>query len=353
MEPLKINSSQASDYSDSVKRAVKQIKGLEGKKKQIDTYYEYEKLGQLLADVKAGKLDKNTIAEDEMYIKGLQLEYQKHYLGGEEPTQCGSEVTNGVQGGKLNTPFDKKQPKLPPKESGDYKKPAPAPDKTPEPHVPEPDIPTKKKPEPDTKPEPENEKNVVKDNKDNIIVSGDNNVIIKAGSIAGKLMEGAAEAATEAEKRNEAMKNSKENYTAAFAEGKQVAKDLIGYTTTAEKQNAIRYIMKQSPATIMGFISGYNENDTVLGIKYGKGGLLNQIENEFGWTKSEKQETFSKVISTVLSWADSIGLEKDHSYKELFRMLEVVLHEDGKIDTESADYLIKELVSKGMARSGI
>ena len=61
MEPPKLNSS-----SDSVKRAVKQIKGLEGKKKQIDTYYEYEKLGQLLADVKAGKLDKNTIAEDEI-----------------------------------------------------------------------------------------------------------------------------------------------------------------------------------------------------------------------------------------------------------------------------------------------
>lgn len=148
------------------------------------------------------------------------------------------------------------------------------------------------------------------------------------------------------------IKMSKEEYTAAFAEGEQVAKDLIGYTNTAEKQNAIRHIMKQSPAKIMGFISGFNENDTVMGIKYGQGGLLDQIDNENGWTKSEKQEVFDKIIDTTLQWAKALGFEQDSNYQGLSSMLKQV--KNGKqIDTERADMLINELVSRGKAKSGI
>ena len=78
------------DYSDAVEKAVKQIAGLQGKKRKIDTAYEYEQLARLLADVQAGKLDKNFVKNDELYIKGLQLEYQQRYLGEENNMSGGS-----------------------------------------------------------------------------------------------------------------------------------------------------------------------------------------------------------------------------------------------------------------------
>ena len=361
------------DYSDAVEKAVKQIAGLQGKKRKIDTAYEYEQLARLLADVQAGKLDKNFVKNDELYIKGLQLEYQQRYLG-EENTMSGGSVP---QQNNTNVKSEDKKPnpqaqqKIEPEskkgrkngevpvsvESAEEMTPRPVQPK----FKPNPLFPWRKK-------RVQSENSGEKTNlgskeynnvgREGVIVSGDNNNISIATGAAGAVGAAGTEAATavgHAENNGEEepiLDASRKNYTAAFAEGRQVAKDLIGYTTTEEKQNAVRYIMKQSPATIMGFISGFNENDTVMGIKYGKGGLIDQIDNEYGWTQSEKQETFKKIISTTLDWAKQAGFENDLNYESLQSIL-TQLNGSDKIDTERTDLLIKELVTKGMAKAGI
>jgi len=356
------------NYSDAVLRAATQIMGFGGKKNKIDTRYEYDKLGQLLTDVNQGKLDKNTIEKDRLYVRGLQIEYEQRYLG-EDCARNGA--TNPINNGhgEQAQPVKREKPAVPAKENpGNIPKtqPEPKPEQPkPEPnHAIPPKTDTPKKPAPKNPPKTKPGKTQVpqpkitnkgNNNADNgsVVVTGDNNHIFLGATAAGKA---AAEAgATEAAKAAEEKKmidKSKQNYTAAFAEGRQVAKDLIGYTTTQEKQNAIRYIMKQSPETIMGFISGFNENDTVLGISYGQGGLLDQVDNEYGWTESEKKEVFTKVISTTLNWAKALGFENDPNYKSLESILKQ-LNEKGQIDTERADLLIKELVTKGMARAGV
>lgn len=373
------------DYSDAVEKAVKQIAGLQGKKRKIDTAYEYEQLARLLADVQAGKLDKNFVKNDELYIKGLQLEYQQRYLGEENTMSGGSEPE---QQNNTNVKSEDKKPnpqaqqKIEPEskkgrkngevpvsvESAEEMTPRPVQPK----FKPNPLFPWRKK-------RVQSENSGEKTNlgskeynnvgREGVIVSGDNNNISIATGAAGAVGAAGTEAATavgHAENNGEEkpiLDASRKNYTAAFAEGRQVAKDLIGYTTTEEKQNAVRYIMKQSPATIMGFISGFNENDTVMGIKYGKGGLIDQIDNEYGWTQAEKQETFKKIISTTLDWAKQAGFENDLNYESLSIVLGnlKLLDEFGtdssplikEIDTEQADMLIKELVTKGMAKAGI
>ena len=338
----------------------------------------------MLADVQAGKLDKNFVKNDELYIKGLQLEYQQRYLG-EENTMSGGSVP---QQNNTNVKSEDKKPnpqaqqKIEPEskkgrkngevpvsvESAEEMTPRPVQPK----FKPNPLFPWRKK-------RVQSENSGEKTNlgskeynnvgREGVIVSGDNNNISIAAGAAGAVGAAGTEAATavgHAENNGEEkpiLDASRKNYTAAFAEGRQVAKDLIGYTTTEEKQNAVRYIMKQSPATIMGVISGFNENDTVMGIKYGKGGLIDQIDNEYGWTQAEKQETFKKIISTTLDWAKQAGFENDLNYESLSIVLGnlKLLDEFGtdssplikEIDTEQADMLIKELVTKGMAKAGI
>ncbi len=91
--------------------------------------------------------------------------------------------------------------------------------------------------------------------------------------------------------------------------------------------------------------------------------MIDQIDNEYGWTQAEKQETFKKIISTTLDWAKQAGFENDLNYESLSLVLGnlKLLDEFGtdssplikEIDTEQADMLIKELVTKGMAKAGI
>lgn len=358
METPKVN------CSDATLRAAKQIAGMQGKKNKIDTYYEYEQLGKLLADVQQGKLDKNLIENDVLYIKGLQLEYQQTYLGEEgrgqssdtpapKTTETQKETNGHAEPAKAEAQKEKPAaPVTPPASTPPTKADIPAKS--------EPKNPPKAKA---GKPQKSSTENINKGNNhaDNgsVVVSGDNNDIFPGAVKAGAVVPGKADKSTGADdsantaKNDETMINkSKQNYTAAFAEGKQVAKDLIGYTTTEEKQNAIRYIMKQSPDTIMGFINGFNENDSVLGVPYGKGGLLDQVDNEYGWTNSEKNEVFTKVISTTLNWAKAVGFGNDPNYQSLESILKQ-LSTKGQIDTERADLLIKELITKGMAKAGI
>lgn len=365
--------------SDATLRTVKQIKGMQGKKNKIDTYYEYEQLGKLLADVQQGKLDKNLIENDVLYIKGLQLEYQQTYLGEEgrgqssdtpapKTTETQKETNGHAEPAKAEA--QKEKPAAPVKEKPTESVPAnppkaETPKETPPAEQPKAGIPDKPKPKNPPKADPDKPQESSTTNTNNehnnanngsVVVRGDNNnIYLGAAGIAGAVAPGKADKAAGAagSANDETMINkSKQNYTAAFAEGKQVAKDLIGYTTTEEKQNAIRYIMKQSPDTIMGFINGFNENDSVLGVPYGKGGLLDQVDNEYGWTNSEKNEVFTKVISTTLNWAKAVGFENDPNYKSLESILKQ-LSTKGQIDTERADLLIKELITKGMAKAGI
>lgn len=302
------------DYSDAVEKAVKQIAGLQGKKRKIDTAYEYEQLARLLADVQAGKLDKNFVKNDELYIKGLQLEYQQRYLGEENNMSGGSEPeqqnnTNVKSEDKKTNP--QAQQKIEPESKKDKNGeavPAPIPtsgDKRPNPQVqpkiepeskknengkavpapiPEsedkktnPQVQPKTKPEskkgrkngevpvsidpaedmtppvqPKFKPNPlfpwrkkmvQSENSGEKTNlgskeynnvgREGVIVSGDNNNISIATGAAGAVGAAGTEAATavgHAENNGEEepiLDASRKNYTAAFAEGRQVAKDLI------------------------------------------------------------------------------------------------------------------------------
>lgn len=354
------------NFSDAVQRAVKQIAGLQGKKGEIDTHYEYEQLGKLLTDVQAGKLDKNLIDNDSLYIKGLQIEYQNRYLGGKEPV--GGEAKSEQEAAPKQPKTESENAKQKAPETVDPKpvktpsaKPAETPKKPEEDKEPPKSAPKNQKTQPKEEPKTTNtniQKNENSVKRDGIIVTGDNNQIIidgakKVGEIGAVEAEKAIDKAKDKQAEADNMlKESKENYTEAFAQGRQVAKDLIGYTTTEEKANAIRHIMKQSPATIMGFISGFNENDTVMGIKYGKGGLLDQIDNEYGWTESEKREVFTKIMSTTLSWAKSMGFENDPNYIRLESDLEKY-NKYEKIDTEKADMFMKELVSRGKAKATI
>jgi hypothetical protein len=95
-------------------------------------------------------------------------------------------------------------------------------------------------------------------------------------------------------------------------------------------------------------------------IPYGKGGLLDQIDNEgswFGvndakWTNTEKNDVFQKVISTVLEWAKDMGFESDSNYISLQEKLKS-LQNGENIRTEQTDKLINELISKGKVQTGV
>lgn len=147
-------------------------------------------------------------------------------------------------------------------------------------------------------------------------------------------------------KKEDTIRANKENYQVAYDDGAQVAKDLIGYTTQAEKTRAIRNIMKQNENTIIGFMQGYYSEDSVLGVPYGIGELLDQVDNEYGWTSAEKQRVFAKVMESTLKYAENTGNTENSNYKELAKLLED-LKSGKEIDTETADAYIKELISAG------
>ena len=359
--------------SDAVKREVTAIKAsdVKGKsKKAIDTYNEYAKLSTLLANIQQGKVDKNKIEEDSLYVKGLQIEYEKKYLNEKQNDASSKEATtsssepasdkkpketpqdksqnqNNVQQNTDCNCDDKKVP-VQAKSQGKSKSGIPTPQKQ---------IPQNKTNTPAINNRQKSSGNFTPGNK-GIVINGDNNTIItdeKAKSPEAPSVEEQQETTSvpsQEQKKQEIINKNKENYTAAFADGKQVAKDLIGYTKTEEKENAIRLLMKQSKETIIGFISGFNQNDTTLGIKYGKGGLIDQIDNEYGWTKSEKKVVFKKIISTVLAYANAAGYRNESNYKSLLTILNDV-KADKEIDTERADYLIKELISQGKAEASL
>lgn len=153
-------------------------------------------------------------------------------------------------------------------------------------------------------------------------------------------------------KKEETIRKNKENYNAAFAEGESVADDLIGPTSQKEKTRAIRNIMKQNENTIVGFMEGFYDNDTVMGVPYGVGDLLDLIDNEGAvlfdakWTDSERQRAFAHIMTAVLKFANNTGNTENSNYKELNKLLNDV--KSGKvIYTETADQYIKELIKAG------
>ena len=74
---------EAPKISAAVEREIKSIAASDVKgqsKKNVDTWNEYEKLNNLIANILQGKLDKNSIEQDLNYVRGLQIEYEKKYL---------------------------------------------------------------------------------------------------------------------------------------------------------------------------------------------------------------------------------------------------------------------------------
>lgn len=372
MEPPKVT------YSDAVKREVASIAASDNKgksRRKIDTYNEYQKLATLLANIQQGKVDKNKIEEDSLYVKGLQVEYEKRYLNDSQNTDKKTDEGNGVsvenssnedtaskqtKSDKSSSTQNKTNEKKETPKSSENKKP----DSKKIPQHKQPELPQLRPIQPTQMTSKNNGNN--NPNNNGVIVNGDNNTIIMTGAkAAGEKVDKSAtkeaEKAKEATKRKDSiLKASKENYSTALKDGKQVAKDLIGATNFDEKENAIRLIMGQRKETIMGFIDGFNKNDTVLGIPYGIGGLLDQIDNEgslFGvrdkkWTPSEKKTVFNKVVSTVLEWAKDFGYENDSNYAALSQILKDLNHGDS-IQTERADKLINELISRGKAEARV
>lgn len=190
-------------------------------------------------------------------------------------------------------------------------------------------------------------------NNGQVIIAGDNNtVVIENGEKVDK-----AKSAEETEeqktlkKKEDMLKASKENFSASYADGAQVAEDLIGYTTTAEKNRVIRHINALTPEKVMGFLSGYYDNDTVAGMKYGIGDILDQIDNENGWTSSERTTAFKSILSNTIEYATAMGLDQ-HRINDLKGKLNDI--KAGKeIDTEAVDDTVKELITEGRSLSGV
>lgn len=337
-------------------------------KKAIDTKKGYNELCNLLS----GNVIQMTETDKE-YCMGLKVQYEERYFGN-------SKLKNKVQDSKpdnTNPAPQQKNDKGHTEKAGEKSAEKTKTYKQSEAHKEKPVSqnnrqaghvparPQKSKSNEKTKGVTKNNQNVHNKNgnqNSGIIVDGDNNQVSITNNYG--TMPSGAKATSEAAKsssvavkspnvkKEEILKESKFNYNEAFADGEQVADDLIGYTSTKEKNNAIRNVMKQSEATIMGFISGFNNNDTVLDIPYGKGGLLDQIDNENGWTDSEKLECFKRIVNTTLSWAEKAGYNKDGNFSQL-KQIAKDLAAGNKIDTERADLLITELVSRGKAEARI
>ena len=381
--------------TEVVGNAVNGIKKLKGNSRKIDDKLEYWRLGELLNNIRNGKYgtDKDVIAKNSNYVMGLQIEYRAKYGDpGPEPE------FNGYGSSGMTEPVKSDTKKSDATKSETNKKPVknctenenknnvendtpPAPkkgegtDKAPEKPVRKNPFEGKKPQEEDKKPSKAEEQKPTKrttkssfnenSNNNGLIINGNNNTIF-TGAIGSQKSDRpeSPEEITKEQKEQDIIKASKENYSAALASGKQVAKDLIGSTNQDEKANVIRTIMQQSKETIMGFIEGFNQEDniSIFGMKvpYGQGGLLDQIDNEgswFGindakWTKTEKNDVFEKIISTVLEWASDMGFESDGNYINLQEKLKS-LQKGEDIKTEQTDKLINELISKGKLKTGV
>ena len=196
-------------------------------------------------------------------------------------------------------------------------------------------------------------------NNGQVIIAGDNNhVVIKNGEEVDKTKSAEETKEQKAKKAKENMlRASKENYSAAYADGEQAAEDLIGATNTTEKSRVIRQINALTPEKVMGFLSGYYDNDTVAGVQYGIGSILDQIDNENDswtnaqWTNSEKTTAFKSIISNTLQYAKAMGLDQ-HRINMLQGNLDA-LKAGKEIDTESVDDTVKELITEGRSLSGV
>ncbi len=358
---LKVGNDLKAKLSQDVYTALKNIKAMSKElgggrsKKEIDSTTEYNKLAQLLAG--NGDVERNKMTDTD--IKTLE-----------------SELANAAKWKPVGDEFDSKAEKTEinePKECTKEKEPAAAPDKG----ATAPD--TDKKPEDKKRPEGNGEsapkplpKQKTQTQNNNFNNSGINNsfnnnsgtIVIDKSIHYGDSKTDSTQNApqspdnntpedkSKAKRKEDTIRANKENYQVAYAEGEQVADDLIGPTTQKEKTRAIRNIMKQNENTIIGFMQGFYSNDTVVGIPYGIGDLLDLIDNEGAilfdakWSDSEKSRAFIKVMISTLKYAKNTGDTENSNYKELVKLLNDV-KSGKKINTETADTYIKELIMSG------
>lgn len=326
-------------------------------KKNIDSTTEYNKLAQLLAG--NGEVARNKMTDTD--IKTLEAELAnaaKWKPAGDEYEKgsCSRDKKDNDMENKQKEAYGEKKPT-----NNETNKGAEAPNTTPS---------ATKKPENSGKPvskQPQR-KEAAKTQNNNFNNSGVNNsfnnnsgTIMIDNSIHFGAVEKTDSAKTapapsdeetkpsdksKEQKKEDTIRANKENYQVAYDEGAQTAKDLIGYTTLREKTRAIRTIMKQSENTIIGFMKGYYSEDDVWGISYGIGELLDQVDNENGWTDAEKRRVFTKVMESTLKYAENTGNTENSNYKELSKLLKDV-KAGREINTETADEYIKQLISDG------
>ena len=137
------------------------------------------------------------------------------------------------------------------------------------------------------------------------------------------------------------------NYAESYEAGKLTAKNLIGYTTQKEAQETINLMLAQDKTTIIGFIQGYNDNDKVLGIKYGEGGIIDQLDNESSFDdnyKGGREGAINNIINSVLEVSRAAGINKVNccQYNELLNNYKTYIE---KHNTEQLDILVTFLVN--------
>ena len=143
---------------------------------------------------------------------------------------------------------------------------------------------------------------------------------------------------------------NKSNVAKAKEDGRQVAKDLMGKTSDDEKERALATISKQSNKTIIGFIAGYNSEKNMF-TDY----ILQQVKTEYGWTNAERKETYTKIISSVLSFAEKTNLKDEYEEEIaiLNKALKQVETDAEKLDAKKADKAINQIVTGAQAKFGI
>ena len=315
--------------SQDVYTALNNIKGMAEElgggrsKKAIDSTTEYNKLAQLLAG--NGDVARSKMTETDIKTLEAELANAEKWKPAGDEFEKETEKNDNVQTKEAEKPAETKPAAVP--DEGEA-----APDTN---NKPEDKKQEDKKPEGNsknnTKPQPRQKTQTQNNNFNNSGVNNSFNnnsgtIIIDKSVHFGETKSVPTPSAedtkpedkSKAKKKEDTIKANKENYQVAHDEGKQVAKDLIGYTTQAEKARAIRNIMKQNENTIIGFMQGYYSEDSLIGIPFGIGELLDQVDNEYGWTASEKTRVFAKVIESTLKFAENTGNTENSNYKELY-----------------------------------
>lgn len=125
--------------------------------------------------------------------------------------------------------------------------------------------------------------------------------------------------------------------------GHDVAEDLVGYTNDAEKERVITNIKHNVDTNnIEEFLNSYNEN------KGFGDNILKQINTEYGWTNSEKFQAQKKILQSLMTKAESKGIQLDATTNKYVQDF-LTSDDNSKISNEKAsnlDQIINRLLEE-------